>query len=82
MNKISVVHAISMRLSLYVQYSTQFSMKHEIILSRGRSFSSSPSTDSKRDMSVSSSVFSMNYTEKIEAQSNNLTWAEQIESRE
>ena len=67
MNKISVVHAISVRLSLYVQYSTQFSMKHEIILSRGQSFSPSLSTNSKRDMSVSSSVFSMNYAEQIEA---------------
>ena len=54
----------------------QFSMELKVNSSREQSFFSS--INSKRNMSVSSSMFSIDYAEYIQAQSGNLTWAEQI----
>jgi len=68
---------ISQSQSNQPNHSKQSSMELKVNSSRRQSFSSS--INSKRNISVSFSMFLIDYAEYIQAQSENLTWAEQIE---
>ena len=63
-----------------LELSKHYSIDIEIDMPRGHS--ASPSLNSSRGMSVNSTVYSINYAERVQAQANNLTWAEQVENRE
>jgi len=63
-----------------LELSKHYSMNIEIDMPREHS--ASPSLNSSRGMSVNSTVYSINYAERVQAQANNLTWAEQVENRE
>jgi len=63
-----------------ISLSKQYLMDIEIDLPRGRS--TSLSTNSSRGISINSATSSMAYTERVQAQSEKLTWAEQVENGE
>jgi len=54
-----------------LELSKHYSMDIEIDMPRGHS--ASPSLNSSRGMSVNSTVYSINYAERVQAQANNLT---------
>ena len=73
-------HSISKPQTNQPFLSKQHSMHIEANSPRGCSLS--PSTNSLREMSANSAAFSIDYAECIQAQSENLTWTEQVEKED